>query len=321
LHTSIFTENDKDQVFDLYDEVYDLKITDEWWDWRFNKFGNPIRYLMWDDKKLVGHYVLHPIPLKFENETILGLQSMSILTHKSYQNKGIIFPTLAKLAYEEALKQNYKIILGFPNSLSYRFCFEYLDWIKFSNIVEFNKNLECSDSISESYLLEIEKCENFDFIEILWKEYNQNYPSCISRISSFLKWRFQECPRTPFTNRPSFQYFPFLIKKNNEIKLFFVLKIYGNKCHIVDYFGNLESETIETMLLYSINFCKKNKLRSLNFWSNLDYDSPIIDMGKKLDFTMNQTSSYFGILPLCKTSNNIINKKNWFITMSDSDNF
>ena len=320
MHTSIYTENDKEKVFNLYYEVYDLQITDEWWNWRFNKFGKPIRYLMWDNDKLVGHYVLHPIPMKLENELTFGLQSMSILTHRLYQNKGIIFSTLAKLAYEEALKQNYKVLFGFPNELSYRFCFEHLDWIKFSNILEFHRNLEQSKP-SFSSKLSIESCSDFGNIEILWEKFSQNYLYCVSRTSSFLKWRFLEHPKTPFLNRSSFQYFPFLIKENNEPKLFFVLKIYGDKGHIVDYFGDLNPETIETMLTYSTDFCIKNKLLSLNFWSNLSDNFTLCDIAKKLGFAVKTPSSYFGIFPLSNATNNIINQKNWFVTMSDSDNF
>ena len=91
LSARAYEEGDKEKVIDLYEKIYDLGFTNEFWDWRFNKFGKPIRYLMWDNDKLVGHYVLHPIPMKLENELTLGLQSMSILTHRLYQNKGIIF--------------------------------------------------------------------------------------------------------------------------------------------------------------------------------------------------------------------------------------
>ena len=318
-----YREEDKEKVIDLYEKIYDSGFTNEFWDWRFNKFGKPIRYLMWHDDEVIGHYVLHQIPIYFDNKISYQLQSMSILTHPSYQNKGVIFPTLAKLAYDEALKQNYKIIMGFPNERSKRFCFEHLGWKKFSNIVELEFTIRHEQPNLFSAKLEVQRIFDFKTIDGLWDNYKQDIGCCVARNSIFLNWRFFEHPEISFTKRDPFRYFAFVIKENNEIILYFVLKKYGKICHIVDYFGKINNETINAMLTYSIDFCKQNNFSSLTFWSNYYSEkSAIYEISEKLGFVQKPPSVHFGILSLDQNLTNMItNQENWLLTMSDSDVF
>lgn len=318
-----YEEEDKEKVIDLYEKIYDGRFTNEFWDWRFNKFGKPIRYLMWHDDELIGHYVLTQIPMQFDNKISYQLQSMSVLTHPSYQNKGIIFPTLAKLAYDEALKQNYKIIMGFPNERAKRFCFEYLGWKKFSNIVELEFIIKSEQINFLSDKLEVQKILDFKNVDKLWNNYKQNIGCCIVRNSSFLNWRFFEHPEVSYTKKDPFLYFSFVIKKNSEPIFYFVLKKYGNVCHVIDYFGKINNETINAMLTYSIDFCKQNNFCSLTFWSNqYSEKSPIYEISKKLGFVAKPPSAYFGVLSLDQNLTSMTtNQENWLVTMSDSDVF
>ena len=101
------------------------------------------------------------------------------------------------------------------------------------------------------------------------------------------------------------------------------MKKYGKICHIVDYFGKINNETINAMLTYSIDFCKQNNFSSLTFWSNhYSEKSAIYEICEKLGFVQKPPSTHFGILSLDQNLTNMItNQENWLLTMSDSDVF
>ena len=73
---------------DLFQKVFKKKISEEFWKWRYGVFGKPIAGLLWDEKKLVGHYMLSPIPMKIDEHIENALLAMSVMIDPDYQGKG-----------------------------------------------------------------------------------------------------------------------------------------------------------------------------------------------------------------------------------------
>jgi len=74
-------------------------------------------------------YGVYPVMLEYKTKFFLGAQSGDTITHPKHQKKGL-FIELAKLTYELCLKEDIKLIFGFPNSNSSHGFYAKLGWKK-----------------------------------------------------------------------------------------------------------------------------------------------------------------------------------------------
>jgi GNAT superfamily N-acetyltransferase len=325
----LFIEEYKDEhkkdVFKLFEKVFGKKMTDEYWDWRYNneEFGKPIRYLMWDKQKLVGHYVVHPIPLKISQDIEKNLFSLSVMTDPNYRGKGI-FPKLAKIIYENAGRLGYKLVIGFPNTKSYKIHFEKIDWVNFGNMIEFYKNIDSLISISNNTKITISQIYEFDErINQIWLKNKDNFKFLIPRTKEYLDWRFSKYPKFQFENYPQTEYFKFLIENNSEPTAYFIFKKFGKDIgHIVDFFGDLNQNIFKKMVEFVINFSYDKKINQLSCWIPFKLKDDVNLIFNQLGFQQKSSETYFGIHFLTKElDKDVIKKEKWFLTMSDSDVF
>ena len=141
MHFSLFQNQEKKIVMDLFEKVFKKKINEEFWKWRYAAFGKPIAGLLWDEKKLVGHYMLSPIPMKIDDHMENALLAMSVMIDPDYHGKGIYFGPLAKFTYDAAINEGYNMIFAFPNEKSYKIHFGPLGWNDFGRIREYKKQI------------------------------------------------------------------------------------------------------------------------------------------------------------------------------------
>ena len=75
------------------------------------------------------------------------------------------------------------------------------------------------------------------------------------------------------------------------------------------------------MINESIKFCKTNHIKKLTLWIN--HELPLYKHMKKIGIIEKPMDVYF-VVKLLDNKNNLkkfLNFKNWYITMSDSENF
>ena len=309
---------------DLFQKVFKKKISEEFWKWRYGVFGKPIAGLLWDEKKLVGHYMLSPIPMKIDEHIENALLAMSVMIDPDYQGKGIYFGPLAKFTYDAAIKEGYNLIFAFPNEKSYKIHFGPLGWNDFGRVREYKKQITTENSFTASSEYHVESLKKFGKeTNEIWNKHKNEYSVITPRTSDFLNWRFFTHPKFPYENYHSYDYFSFIIKKNMEPVAYFVIKKFGQeKCHVVDYFGLLNKEVISTILFTGESICIKNDIQFLSFWENSEKireDFQTITM--KNGYLEDKSHCFFGCKQLNTPNSLCEQKQNWFVTMADSDVF
>ena len=151
---------------------------------------------MIEEEKVIGHYVVHPIPLEIFGEKTKALFSMSVMTHPEFRGKGI-FSSLATEVYKKAISLGYEIIFGFPNDNSASIHFDKLGWKNHGKITEYVKNIQTANVRNiqtanvrniEYEVVEIEP--NDQMIEEIWNENKEKFPIIVPRTSAYIRWRF-----------------------------------------------------------------------------------------------------------------------------------
>lgn len=323
LHFTRYEDKNESVVFDLFEQVFGRKMTPEFWNWRYkNHFGDPIRYLMWEEEQLIGHYVVHPIPFKLGNNVENVLFSMAVMTHSGYRGRGI-FPKLGELVYKDAKQLGYKMAIGFPNRNSYRIHFEKMGWTSFGQITEFEMKLSYDSKGKDGPAnYTINKVKRFDDqIDMIWNANRNKFSFMFPRDKVFLNWRYDDHPVECFTGSHPYIYHKFILSLNDRPTAYFVLKQFGEeKGHIVDFFGEINEKTMNVIIDYSISFFRDRKLPALSFWSSRSEDVRLSRMYESLGFVKHSSDAYFGIKILgSNLPESITDFTQWFVRMGDSD--
>lgn len=307
-----FSEDYLDESLSLENFVNKTNFNSLFWNWRFNEnpYGKFVAKHAFDGKKLVATYLAHPMDLRINQTTYRALFSMWTSTHPDYTRKGIM-KKLANQVYEQAKKDGFDIVIGFPNDNS-RFMFTqklgfkeigHVDEISFeSNIsppklsFEYSAFSQFDDEIS-NFLINSDSINEFSI--------------SIPRSLDFLNWRFI---KNPFD-----KYYFYKLTKNDKIIGFFVLKNYDNKkCHIVDYFFESKKEIFDSVIHVTLNFAKDNNLSEISLWANPDSSFHLYLINSGFIIKKNQPFITKILSSIPEDSNNF---KNWFLTMADSDIF
>lgn len=306
------------QVLDLFETVFTKKISEDYWLWRLNEYGDPIRYIMVEEGNVVGHYVVHPIPVEMFGSKTKALFSMSVMTHPEFRGKGI-FSLLATEVYKKAISLGYRIVFGFPNMNSASIHFDKLGWKNHGKITEYVKNIQTEKIRKIEYDIDEIKPDN-QMIEQIWNENKKKFPIIIPRTSAYIKWRFFSQSNQIDANNSNSFYKLFIVKKNNIPKAYFILKYFNSeKAHIVDLFGDINDEVFYSIINYALEFSRELKTKYLSFWSGRINDQKMQNVCNNLGFRKYESSAYFGTKNLFP--NTSMNSNDWHLTMSDSDIF
>lgn len=95
-----------------------------------NPIGKVISYNAFYEDKIVAHYACVPVKMKVDGRVVNGLLDMSTVTHPEHRGKGL-FKTLAKITYEQAVKEGYEFVIGVANANSFP---GYMKYFNFSFI-------------------------------------------------------------------------------------------------------------------------------------------------------------------------------------------
>ena len=91
------------------------------WLWKYKKKNPSGKSLVWvveENKKVIGTFSILPMYHKVGNKIIKGSNSIAMIIHPKWQNKGLI-KFLADKLFLDALKNKIKFVYGYPNMNSY----------------------------------------------------------------------------------------------------------------------------------------------------------------------------------------------------------
>ncbi len=291
------------KIRDLYQSAYNKKKSLKIFNYKLDKTpnGNPIGYLMKYEKTIVGFYVIVPIIIKLKNRNILGGLSFLTMTHPEYQRKGI-FRKLAKKTFNTAKKRGYKFIVGYSANENSIDGFRKLGF--FSEPIYF-RNINLDKKNFKNYPF---ACKNKFPKEIgeIWKDFEEKNRFNIIQLKNkeYFEWRYKKNPTTYYT----------IFEKG---RYFIIIKKYNNILNIIDFFGNI-SNLSEIIIDIAIQEAKKHNCDEITIWwpkiKNLKIEK---NLSRQI-----KTSNYFVIKKLDNSiTSDILESRNWYFTMSDSDVF
>lgn len=178
-----------------------------------------------DIKKVVGVLWFVPLRVQVGEEIVLGSQSLYALVHSDYRGQGI-FTGLARLCYENILKQGVQFSYGFPNPNSYPPFIKRLGWQHIGDARLYLRPLNLPRLISRRYgegmifrtlgyvsqmtgrvifhpksinqtatpftISEIQP--NNPLLDEFWESIKHKYPVMLVRDTDFLNWRYGKIP-------------------------------------------------------------------------------------------------------------------------------
>ena len=109
----------RSDIESLFLECFGDRISSDLWEWAYisNPNGEPIVSLCYEDKRLVGHYAIVPIPVSSSVEVLHSYLSMTTMVASSFRKHGL-FVQLAKENYIIAAQMGVDFVMGFPNAMS-----------------------------------------------------------------------------------------------------------------------------------------------------------------------------------------------------------
>ena len=124
----------KGEISRLFKSSFESDLDINLWDWAYidNPCGSPIVSLYYHEKKLVGHYAIIPMRLRYKEQELLTGLSMTTMVDISYRRQGL-FIKQANEVYEKAMELGFALVYGFPNKNSAPGFKKRLDWVVDTN--------------------------------------------------------------------------------------------------------------------------------------------------------------------------------------------
>ena len=150
--------NFRQDVVELFYVCFSENLDQSIWEWAYlkNPIGNPIIAVALDERKVVGHYAMIPMPFIQDGVHYVGYLSLTTMVHPNYRKFGL-FLELASLAYSRAMPETF--VYGFPNSNSAPGFKKRLEWeisdnyqIATVNFENLNKSVSSSSGRTQGQL-------------------------------------------------------------------------------------------------------------------------------------------------------------------------
>ncbi len=329
----------------LYKECFDnngsFKIKENI-EWQF--FKNNEKYyvnIAFDEtlNKPAAIYASFGIKFKIENQIYAASQTMDIITDVNYRGKGL-FTELAKNLYPEAYKDNIALMYAFPNGKSIHGFIKYLNWHKidplpfiikplktkyFTNKISILKNLPNLPLSFKNYKkdksIKIEIVDFFDDnVTQLWHEFSKNIKVAVNRDKQYLDWRYIDKPNQNYIIANAYQ--------NDKLAGFIVFvtkeKHNGKIGYIMELIYSLENKKVAKQLLdFATTKIKSENADCILAWC-LDHSPNYKTFSKKWFITLPEKIRPIELHFAYRVFNEkfketIQNRKNWYISYSDSD--
>lgn len=290
--------------------------------------------------KTAAIYAVAPVPFKIGARKVIGTQSLDTITDVDYRGQGL-FINLAKNVYKKSAEDGVSLVYGFPNGNSIHGFVKKLDWtvldpvpflIKPLRSSYFTKKikplkwmpnigLSFSKLVNKKKFILVEERSFPEEVNELWQNFSKNILVAIDRNKDYLNWRYIQKPNEDYKIVHCYD-------KNKNYKGLIVFTVKekhdGKIGYIMELIYDLNSkETGELLLKYANYNIRKQKADCIISWC-MEH-SPGYSLYKK-EFYVNMPEKirpielHFGVRSFSEEFKPILaNRKNWFISYSDSD--
>ena len=353
-----YKKGDERGIIDLRNNIFGSSRPTDLAKWQWEYLNNPqgisMIFIYEDKEKIVGHYALKPILIKYRNKSILSGSAEDAMMHKHYRGN-LRFLNLVIKVLEFSHIDRIDLIWGFPNIVALlpqiragfnnignvfnlikivnirivleKFIRSYIKSRFISKIVIYLCSLSFSvlnlffnigRSKSDENII-IRSISRFDKrVDTLWEKANGDYGITIVRSCEYLNWRFVE---NPFVISKIF-----IAEKKEKILGYIVLKtaILKNqyKVGIISdlLFDMKEKKVLNALLNNAIKYFKGEEVAHISLLIVKDgyNNKSFINTFRKKGFLFKSRSS---ISPFILKANekkvdvNFVNDiKNWYIT-------
>ncbi len=285
-------------------------------------------------------YAVSPVNFKLGHDVYVGSQSLDTITDEDYRGQGL-FITLAKSVYEKAKNENCKLVYGFPNGNSIygfqkKLGWKVLDPVPFLikplkskyftdriSALQFFPDIKLSySSFNNNTNYQLELSNDFPIeVDRIWKRFSKDIAVSVNRDKEYLDWRYVSKPNEDYKIIHCYS-------NENEYLGFLVYTVKGKHGgrigYIMELVYDLDDKKAGALLLKkAISDIKEQKADCILSWC-LDHSPNYEDFRKELFFKMPEKlrpiELHFGVRSFdIKTEELVSNRKNWYLSYSDSD--
>lgn len=306
-----YQQGDEHEIVKLFGLVFGRPLPMAYWQWRFrdNPTGRIFIDLAWDGERLAGHYAVSPVVIAVNGQEQLTALSMTTMTHPDYRGKGL-FVTLAQSVYQRMADQGLPLVWGFPNVLSHRGFIRDLAWQDIHEVPTFRRVLSEGRPLPAPSPQVVELPALDARCDPLWAEIDKGGRVLTRRDHRYLAWRY--------TANPENRYTFFGCQQGERLLGYAVCKRYQDGVDLVDLLS-LDEHTDLDLVWGVARWAAEQGARSIQTWLNPSL--PLHLELEKYAFRPTEPLTYFGARPLRPEleAAAVVNFRNWYITMGDSD--
>lgn len=314
-----YTPGDERHILELFKLAFGRELGVEVWKWRFidnpSDPGRTFIHLMWDGPVLAGHYAVSPVRMNIAGEIRLTALSMTTMTHPDYAGRGI-FTKLAESVYDDLQRAGYYMVWGFPNHNSHYGFVKRLAW---ADVYQQPMLRLLPETLRRPTALStrVHVMEQFDDdVDQLLKTALLADKVWVVRSHEYLNWRY--------VAEPTRKYTVLGLKDEGQLKGYAVIKLYPNGTQlegdIVDILAVHDEAVYDELVSHSLQLLFDKGVAAVNMWFNTHH--PLHPLLERWGFRLAAPVIWLGARPFVENgAAPVLDYRNWYITMGDSDVF
>lgn len=229
-----YRDGDENAVLDLFNAVfaeddpnYHARSRDHWeWEFVKNPAGNQVILGIEPGGRVIGQYACLPAVVNLRGQRVMCGQGIDSLVHPDYR-RGLkregAFLKIAKYYFDHlGIPSVNAYGYGLPNSKAFRIGVRMLKYIPISaplptlgrNLFDKPSDPEVGRDAASGEISEVERFGPEH--DALWTRIEPGYPMAVVRDSTYLNWRFVDCP--------SVDYRCFQLRSNGAVRAAWVLR-------------------------------------------------------------------------------------------------
>ena len=270
-----------------------------------NPYKDVCMCLAIDDGKVIANYAVSPRRAMIDNQVVKCAQSINTVTHPQYQKKGI-FIHIANILYDDLRSRGYKFIYGFANHISNRIFNSKLNWKTIYEVPTMTFDLEEREIDS---VLKINKIfrEDKPNSDVYCSSDKDNKKYIICKTLPYIKWRY--------ANSSEKKYVYIYTEKGSWC----VFKKYQDIVNVVEL-HNKDIEDYEQLILWLIEYIKKEGLKRVTLWEPINTEEHIIL--EKIGFRNRYPIYTFSAMKLDPSfSSDIFDYRSWKLQLGDENEY
>ena len=330
-----FQPGDEERLLVLFNEVFgedDASYkarTPEQWKWEFvdNPAGTQVVVGVEPSGRMIAQYACLPARVHLRGADVCCGQGIDSVVHKDYR-RGLkregAFLKVARYYFEHFGRKEVNAFgYGFPNKKAYRIGVRMLNYVPiaapvktlFRNLFNYKRDDEVAERADKSG--EIIELSHFDDrVDALWERLRPELPMAIQRTSTYLNWRYRDCPGVPYQ---SFG----LTDESGGLRAVWVTRANWMGPPILAVaelmLANKDRGAIARALAHSVQLARSTGQPRVELW--IPPTSPIYDSVLGQGFSVENSYANLCIKIYDESLDASWARGNWFYTIGDSDVF